>query len=51
MSPQTRADGIGACEGFTLATTASIISGNNTRQGYAPRGTLKLAGYFFPGLA
>jgi len=34
---------------FALAGHASIISGNNTRQGYVLRNTLKLAGYLFLG--
>ena len=29
----------------------SRISGNKTRQGYARKRTLKLAGYFFPAFA
>jgi hypothetical protein len=37
--------------GFTYASVTRIVSGNNTRQGYALRSTLKPAGYFFPGAA
>lgn len=42
---------LGRPAGLTENVSLLTIRHNNTRQGYAPRSTLKPAGYFFPGSA